>query len=159
MAEKYSPLIFIVEDDPYYLELIKYGLNKNEFLNLESFKNGKECLEHLNKNPEVILLDYKMDDMTGIEVLKKIKSYNANIQVILLSGQQNPEVSAQALKLGAYDYIQKNERATTNVVRAIRKAASATDEKWFKKGIIYILLFLLLGTFIGAIIFKYMKHG
>lgn len=107
MAER-SFKIFVVEDDEWYNRLLVHNLSLNPDYEIESFSNGKDFLDNLHKNPDVVTLDYRLPDMLGLDILKKIKEVNDDIQVILISGQDDIGVVVDLLKLGAYDYIVKS---------------------------------------------------
>jgi len=116
--------IFVVEDDEWYNRLLVHNLSLNPDYEIESFADGKSCLANLHKNPDVITLDYRLPDMKGLEVLKKIKAENEDIQVVLVSGQDDIEVVVELLKYGAYDYIVKSDdirERLLNTVNNIRK--------------------------------------
>ena len=116
--------IFVVEDDEWYNKLLVHNLSLNPDYEIESFVNGKDCLDNLYKKPDVITLDYRLTDMKGMEVLKRIKSENEDIQIILISGQNDIEVVVDLLKFGAYDYIVKSneiKERLLNTVNNIRK--------------------------------------
>ncbi len=123
--------IFVVEDDEWYNRLLVHNLSLNPDYEIESFTTGKDCLSNLNKNPDVITLDYQLPDMQGLEVLKRIKAENEEIQVILISEQDEIDVVVELLKYGAYDYIVKlkdiRERLL-NTIQNIRNGASLKKE-------------------------------
>jgi two-component system, NtrC family, response regulator AtoC len=79
--------IFVVEDNEWYNRLLVHNLSLNPDYDIESFATGKECLDNLHKAPDVITLDYRLPDIKGLEMLKKIKAENEDIQVILISEQ------------------------------------------------------------------------
>ena len=60
--------IFVVEDDEWYNKLLVHNLSLNPDYEIESFVNGKDCLDNLYKKPDVITLDYRLPDMKGMEV-------------------------------------------------------------------------------------------
>ncbi|EMR03507.1 sigma-54-dependent transcriptional regulator [Cesiribacter andamanensis] len=101
--------IFIVEDDPFYGELLAYHLSQNPDDELHRFETGRDCLNHLYMNPSVICLDYSLPDLSGEEVLRKIKTANPDIRVVVISGQENIQTAIALLKLGATDYIVKDD--------------------------------------------------
>ena len=116
--------IFVVEDDEWYNRLLVHNLSLNPDYDIESFTTGKECLDNLHKAPDLITLDYRLPDIKGLEMLKKIKSENEDIQVILISEQSEIEVVVELLKYGAYDYIVKSNdirERLLNTVQNIRK--------------------------------------
>ena len=123
--------IFVVEDNEWYNKLLVHNLSLNPDYEIESFTNGKDCLSNLNKNPDLITLDYRLPDMQGLEVLKSIKAENEEIQVILISEQDEIDVVVELLKYGAYDYIVKSKdirERLLNTVQNIRKGDSLKKE-------------------------------
>ena len=116
--------IFVVEDDEWYNRLLVHNLSLNPDYDIESFTTGKECLDNLHKAPDLITLDYRLPDIKGLAMLKKIKAENQDIQVILISEQSEIEVVVELLKFGAYDYIVKSNdirERLLNTVQNIRK--------------------------------------
>ncbi len=116
--------IFVVEDDEWYNRLLVHNLSMNPDYDIESFSTGKDCLNNLHKSPDVVTLDYRLPDMKGLEILKRIKSENQDIQVILISEQDEIEVVVELLKYGAYDYIVKSKdvrERLLNTVNNIKK--------------------------------------
>ncbi len=116
--------IFVVEDDEWYNRLLVYNLSLNPDYEIHTFTNGKNCLENLHLQPDVITLDYRLPDMKGLDVLKKVKEINEDIQVILISEQEDIDVVVELLKQGAYDYIVKSKdirERLLNTVNNIRK--------------------------------------
>lgn len=102
-------IIFVVEDDPWYADILEYHLQLNPDYEVEKYGSGKECLQNIYKNPSVITLDYALPDMQGEEVLKKIHQSNPDIPVVIVSGQDDITTAVDLLKKGAYDYIVKDE--------------------------------------------------
>lgn len=130
MEEK-SFKIFVVEDDEWYNRLLVHNLSLNPDYEIESFSSGKACLANLHKFPDVITLDYRLPDMKGLEILKQIKAENEDIQVILISEQDEIEVVVELLKYGAYDYIVKSNdirERLLNTVQNIRNGVRLKRE-------------------------------
>lgn len=123
--------IFVVEDNDWYNRLLIHNLSLNPDYEIESFTTGTDCLKNLHKNPDVITLDYRLPDMKGLEILKKIKAENEEIQVILISEQSEIEVVVDLLKYGAYDYIVKSNdirERLLNTVQNIREGINLKRE-------------------------------
>jgi DNA-binding NtrC family response regulator len=123
--------IYIVEDDEFYGEVIQYHLSLNPDVTVKKFTNGKSFLDSLHENPSVITLDYSLPDMSGSEVLQKIKEYNPDLPVIIISGQEDIGTAINLLKEGAYDYIVKDEDTKDriwNVIRNIRENQELKQE-------------------------------
>jgi DNA-binding NtrC family response regulator len=100
---------FLVDDDVFCLNLYQQFLGKLGYSEIDCFNGGKDCIDNLLKHPDIIFLDYSMDEMNGIDVLQAIKRFDETITVIFISGQENVEVAVAALKYGAYDYIVKSK--------------------------------------------------
>ncbi len=109
MTTQYSFNIFLVDDDPFYIELLKQRLLTKGFERISTFLNGVDCLNSLSSKPDVIFLDHNMDTFSGYEVLKKIKRYDPNIFVVMVSAQEDIKTAVDSLKHGAFDYILKSE--------------------------------------------------
>ncbi len=123
--------IFAVEDDPTYKKFLEYVFGLNPDFEVKFFSSGNDCIKHLHLKPSIIALDYTLPDMSGEEVLKKVKSFNSSIQVIIVSAQEKIGTAVQLLKSGAYDYIIKNEDTKDRLLNAInnaRKNISLTAE-------------------------------
>jgi DNA-binding NtrC family response regulator len=101
--------IFIVEDDPLYGEMLKYHLSLNPDNEVFKFETGSDCLKNLYQNPSLISLDYSLPDMSGFEVIKKVKEFNSEIPIVIVSGQEDVATAVRLLKDGAYDYFVKDE--------------------------------------------------
>lgn len=115
-----STLVFIVDDEPLYLEMLKDSLSEDKRLDVKAFNTGQSCLDALHLNPEIVILDHTLDkdedsEESGMEVLEKIKSQKPDTKVIVLSGQLYPDIM--------FDYIMKQD-----VVKYIVKGDNAFDE-------------------------------
>lgn len=127
MYEKDPFKIFVVEDDPAYTKFLKYVLSLNPDFEVETFTSGKECLNNLHKNPAVITLDYSLPDMAGEKVLHEIQNYDPNISVIIVSAQEKIGTAVELLKLGAYDYITKDQETKERILNSINNARNKTS--------------------------------
>ncbi len=112
--------IFIVEDDPFYGEMLKYHVSLNPDYVVEKFETGKEFLNNLYKNPSVVSLDYSLPDMSGLEVLKKVLEYKSDLPVIIVSGQEDVSTAVNLLKHGAYDYFVKDDDTKDRIWNALK---------------------------------------
>ena len=124
--------IFVVEDDPMYAKLLSYHLMQNPDHDVEIFANGKQLLSGLSfKKPDIITLDYSLPDMSGMEVLIKIKEFNPDMPVIVISGQEDIGTAVELLKHGARDYIVKDndiKNRIWNTIKFIKETLSLKDE-------------------------------
>ena len=113
--------LFIVEDDPFYGELLKRHLQLNPDNEVFLFKKGKECLENLHLNPDLISLDYRLPDVTGDEVMRKVHLEYPGIPVVIVSGQEDVKTALDLLKKGAYDYFVKDNDTKDRLWNLINK--------------------------------------
>lgn len=111
--------IFIVEDDPIYGEMLKYHLSLNPDYEVFKFETGSACLRNLHQSPAIVSLDFSLPDMSGFEVISRIKEYNDEIPIIIVSGQEDISTAVELLKKGAYDYIVKNENTKDRLWNSI----------------------------------------
>ena len=101
------PSILIVDDEPSILKSLG-GLLSDEGFGVVTAANGYEALKIVEtESPDLVLLDIWMPGIDGIETLKEIKKDNPHIQVIIISGHGNIETAVKAIKLGAFDLIEK----------------------------------------------------
>ena len=117
-------LILIVEDDPRVGESIRLLLKKRGYETLLA-SNGKEALPLFRQEMvDLVITDLLMPKMDGIELLEAVKSLRPETEVIVISAQGTIEKAVQAMKLGAFDFIEKpiNPRVISLVVeRALEK--------------------------------------
>jgi len=150
MPDIKNPLIFVVEDNQMYNKLVVSYLKTNKFTKVESFLSGEEALKNMDKNPDIVIQDYLLEGMTGIEVLIKAKKSNPSVEFIFLSGQDSIDIAINSMKYGAYDYIVKDQMALQKLVNKINKINSVTElvktNKRYKIGV--VLFFIGIGLFI-----------
>ena len=150
MPDIKNPLIFVVEDNQMYNKLVVSYLKTNKFTKVESFLSGEEALKNMDKNPDIVIQDYLLEGMTGIEVLIKAKKSNPSVEFIFLSGQDSIDIAINSMKYGAYDYIVKDQMALQKLVNKINKINSVTElvktNKRYKIGV--VLFFIGIGIFI-----------
>jgi DNA-binding NtrC family response regulator len=123
--------IFVVEDDEWYSRLLVHTLSLNPDYEIQAFSTGKDCLNNIHQSPDVVTLDYRLPDMKGLDVLKQIKEINDDVQIILISEQDDIEVVVTLLQSGAYDYIVKSRdirERLLNTVNNIRQGANLKKE-------------------------------
>jgi len=84
MQNTKNPLIFVVEDNQLYNRLVVSYLKTNKFTNVESFLTGEEVLKNMHKNPDIVIQDYLLDGISGIEVMIKAKKNYPNVEFIFL---------------------------------------------------------------------------
>ena len=99
--------VLIVDDEPILAKNIATYLSRNGY-ETRTVTSGESCLSELDSfKPDVILMDYQMPGINGIEVLKQIRSRDSRIPVIMMTGHGNVPVAVDAMKSGAFDYLSK----------------------------------------------------
>jgi DNA-binding NtrC family response regulator len=101
--------LFIVDDNKMVVQTLRAYL-QNRFgsdLTVETFENGESCLEKVNKDTHIVILDYFMEGKNGLEILKSIKEINPKTEVIMLSGNEDMAVAVETFRAGAKDYVVK----------------------------------------------------
>ncbi|MEA3232857.1 MAG: sigma-54 dependent transcriptional regulator [Thermodesulfobacteriota bacterium] len=102
-----QPSILIVDDEPTIVQSLT-GLLSDEGFNTLSAFNGYEALKLIEtESPDLVMLDIWMPGIDGIETLKEIKKDHPFLQVIIITGHGTIETAVNAIKLGAYDLIEK----------------------------------------------------
>ncbi|MFM8738961.1 MAG: sigma-54-dependent transcriptional regulator [Cytophagales bacterium] len=121
--------IFLVEDDPWYGELLKYHLSLNPDYNVSLFNKGTDLLQSLHLKPDVVCIDFGLPDMKGDLLLSKIHLVNKAIPVIVISSQEQISVALGLLQNGASEYIIKDEHTKHLLWNAILKIKQNTHLK------------------------------
>jgi two-component system, NtrC family, response regulator AtoC len=112
--------IYVVEDSEWYNKLLVHTLSLNPDYEIKSFFNGSDFLNCIHESPDIVTLDYRLPDITGLELLKRIKQENSDIQVILISEQQDINTVVELLKLGAVDYITKSDDINERLLNSVK---------------------------------------
>ena len=102
-----------VDDEKNCLDLTKEIMAfYDKEVNIESFTSPRKVIENvLTNEPDLILSDYRMPEMNGIELTKQIRKYS-NVPVILYSGSEESKIAEEAFKAGVEDYVRKSYDTT-----------------------------------------------
>ena len=116
--------IFLVDDDALFLKSLEIEFLENADFTIETYPTGELCVENLSNNPDVVILDYQLDGIVenainGLETLDKIKTFNPNIPVVMLSSQDKIEVAINCMHHKAFDYVVKSETAFVRLQKII----------------------------------------
>lgn len=124
VEEKY--LVFVVENNKIFNRLVTEYLKKQGFSNVKSIISGEECVQIVEGGtyPEIVIQDYSLDGINGLEVLKQVKKLSPRSEFIFLTSNENMEVAVNTIRFGAYDYIVKDKMALEKVVYKMRKIVS-----------------------------------
>jgi two-component system OmpR family response regulator len=116
--------LFLVDDDAVLLKLLEIELLENADFEIETFPTGELCMENISHNPDLIILDYHLDGidrdaMNGLDTLDKIKAFNPEIPVVMLSSQDRIDVAINCMHHKAFDYVVKSETAFMRIQKII----------------------------------------
>src|SRR6188508_245976 len=126
--------ILVVDDEA----LIRWSLT--ERLHAEGYEvleaeTGKSALEKLPEGVDLVLLDYRLPDTDGVSVLRKIKEFDQDVLVILLTAYASVDTAVEAMKLGAYHFANKPfnlDEITATVERALETTRLRRELRQFR---------------------------
>jgi two-component system nitrogen regulation response regulator NtrX len=113
--------ILIIDDEPGIRAVLKDVL-EDEGYTVAAAEDGPEGLSHLSSNPvDLVFLDVWLPNMGGIDVLKRIREEFSDVEVIMISGHANINLAVQAVKIGAFDFLEK-PLSLDKTITAVRNA-------------------------------------
>ena len=119
-----KPTILIVDDEPGVRTALA-GVLTDEGYNVEAVSSGEACLERLTRDPvDLILLDVWLPGIDGLATLARLRERRVDAQVVLISGHGNIESAVRAIKMGAFDFVEKPlslEKTVLVVSNALRQ--------------------------------------
>ena len=119
--------VLLVDDETEFVEALSARLTLRGLL-VDSAASGAEALEKAREHTfDAIVLDLAMPGMNGIETLEALKDLNANLQVILLTGQGKLDSGIRAMKLGAMDFLEKPVKLDV-LLEKIHEAKTKSDK-------------------------------
>ncbi len=146
--------LFIVDDNKLLVADLRNYL-QNRFgvsLNITTFNDGESCLKKVDKETQIVILDYFMEGKNGLDTLKCIKEINPETEVIMLSYNEDVALAIESFRSGAKDYVIKGQgawRKITKLVNLIITEPIMLIVREFgvsKFMAIFLLTFVTLGT-------------
>ena len=124
MKDENKIKIFLVDDDALFLKKLEIEFLQHGDFTIDTFATGELCLQQLEHNPDVVILDYHLDGidkkaMDGLATLDNIKKYNSDIPVVMLSSQDKIDVAINCMHHRAFDYVVKSETAFVRLQKII----------------------------------------
>jgi DNA-binding NarL/FixJ family response regulator len=142
--------LFLIEDSEIFSVLLTQALVSVPEFNVHPYKSAEDAISDLYLKPDVVLMDYYLPGINGLEALKKIKQINPETPVILISSQENTKLSIQALNYGASNFIGKEAFSANTIKQSIvhafreraarRKMQNARKIKLFKIGFFLLII-------------------
>lgn len=158
--KKSEVLVFVVEDDEMFKKLVKNKLEKEGFENIRCFASIKELLLNIDDKPQIIILDYMLEDGVGSKVVEEVNEFKYDVEIIAMSGQQSIDIAVSLMSLGVRDYIVKNHLAISRLSEAVLRAFESLEikagikrQKKIKSILIYFSIFVV-SLFTGIVIAK-----
>src|SRR6516164_6060039 len=122
MTIRKTPTILVVEDDEENRAAMVKVLEGGEYKVLET-DNGQQALDLINEDEiDILVTDLRLPVMDGVELLKRAKAVEQDLEVIMITGHGTVEIAVEAIKEGAYDFITKPVKKS-QLLRAVEKAA------------------------------------
>lgn len=120
--------ILLIDDDPYYLESLSMNLDLRGYSTTELTDPGKALEEYRTGEYDLVISDYNMPGMTGLEVLKKIRSFDPDARIVFITADNDIEHIIEALNNQAYAYFLKPvdmDRVAVTLAKAENEQVSA----------------------------------
>lgn len=119
-------LVMIVDDEPDMLAMLRLTLEKKCGCRVVTAPSGLKALELLGEcRPDAVVTDIKMPDLDGLQLLQKIQAFDHTASVIVMTGYGTIDMAVQAIKDGAYDFLQK-PFDKDHIVRVVRNSLERT---------------------------------
>ena len=151
MDAKSRILIYVVEDNKIYNRVICEYLKKQNYSNLKSFETGNECIDAVIKGekPDIVIQDYYLEDLTGIDVLMAVKKHSKLSEFIFLTVNESVDVAVNSIKYGAFDYVIKDDDiALKKVADKIQKISKLIRLRQRNKAINTLMIVTILVLFL-----------
>ena len=149
--------LYIVDDNVSMVTALKQYLQKRfgDSLKISTFYSGESCLKRINKDTDIVVLDYYLDGKNGVDTLKSIKEINPETEVIMLSSNEDIGTAIESYREGASDFIVKGENAWRKLADVISRVLTApirflTREFGVSK---FTAIFLMTFITMGVVVF------
>lgn len=144
-------MAFIVEDNEMYSTMLTHMLTVDCECRFVSFKTGEECIQNLYMNPFLIILDYGLPGINGLDTIKEIKKYNQETPIVILTGKNDMSIARDFFNAGAYDYVVKEKTAMHRIIKIVNtilndrnkktEVQNKTQRAWLFRGLLMPVLF------------------
>ena len=125
MSKTRKMKVLVVDNETEFASTLAERLRLRK-IEAKSVYSGEEALEAVSRSvPDVMILDMQMPDMTGLEVLARVKAIDPTIEVILLTGHGSIDAGIAGMEMGAFDYIIK----PVDLILIIEKITEACKKK------------------------------
>ncbi|HEX2021340.1 MAG TPA: response regulator [Candidatus Thermoplasmatota archaeon] len=120
--------ILLVDDNIDHVQLAMRALRAEPTWRVDTARLGAEAIERAAEEAyDLVLLDYRLPDLTGLEVLQRMRKARGDLAVILMTSQGSEEVAIQALSAGAAGYVVKNADFGRRLAYEVREWAATRE--------------------------------
>ena len=144
--------IFIVEDDEVYSHMLDFQLKKSGFERVTVFNSGEDCIDHIAEKPNLLLLDFSLTGLNGLDTLHMIKKKSPKTEVIVLTGLDNEKVAKECKEAGALDFLSKQDESLNRIIDYATKLSTKKESKSRISIILLIIVIALLALVLSQII-------
>ncbi len=153
--------LFIVDDNPLMVTGLRNYLDKrfNNDLSISVFYTGASLLEKVDKDTNIVILDYYLEGENGNDILKAIKIINPETKVIMLSSNEEIGIAIDCFRKGATDYVVKGRKAWRKVASLVYSMITYPVRIMVKEFKVrkYLAIFLLTFIITGIIVYSVLK--
>ncbi|MFN3556756.1 MAG: response regulator [Bacteroidales bacterium] len=121
--------IFVVEDNKTEGMLLKLCLGSIKNVSITNFTFGEELLHNLAEQPDILISDMMLPDITGEELVKTVREKSPNTEIIVVSAQKDIDLIARLQELGIYNYLVKSETCMETLQKSIEDLTFLIDHK------------------------------
>ena len=153
--------VFIVDENIIMVNNLKHYLQSRfgSGFNITTFNNGESCLEKMDSNTHIVIMDYSLKGKNGLQILKEIKIINPKTKVIMLSANEDIAVAIELFRSGATDYVVKGKGSLKKISDQIYRILSSPIRILVREFGVSKFMAAFLTTFVtmGIIVFVVMQ--
>lgn len=127
-----DPLVYVVDDEPAVVDLLR-RLCADRGLKVAGFGGAKEFLAAVDPDrPGCLVLDLRLPDMTGIDLLEKLRALGTTQTIVFISGYADVEHAVRAMKMGVHDFLEKpfsNQKILDAILSAVERDGKQREVK------------------------------
>ncbi|MCW3086197.1 MAG: hypothetical protein JWP12_3563 [Bacteroidetes bacterium] len=154
--------LFIVDDDrPMAITLKNFLYSKfGKGLDIFLFNNGEKCLQNLDNNTDIVIMDADAKSMSGQDVVRSIKAISPKTEVIVFSNNQDVAIAIESYKKGAADVVTKDTRGINKITYFINKVITEPIRRLVDEYGVSKFMVIFFSTFItmGIVVYLFIKY-
>jgi CheY-like chemotaxis protein len=144
--------IFIVEDNEVYSQMLDYKLKESGLDDVTVFNSGEDCLSHISEKPNLVLLDFSLKGLNGLDTLNQIKKDSPKSEVIVLTGLENKKVAEQCRDAGAIEFLSKEDESISRILNYAKKSSKRNASKRRMTILLAIIVLVVLAIVLSQFI-------